>query len=106
MRRFYQSLIAFLKKSQQSLSIHLKPYQDRISAIWRSLSVRAKLTVMFGGLILAMTLFFYFFAVYQTMREIKIGAVTRGQAVAEALKDEVTYALQNGTPGSLNFTFR
>ena len=68
--------------------------------------MRAKLTVVFGGMIVVMTGFFYVFAVFQTTREIKISAVARGQAVAEALKDEVTYALQNGTAQSLNFTFR
>ena len=91
---------------QHWVSVQFQPIKTSATAIWRSASVRAKLTILFGGMIVVMTAAFYVFAVFQTTREIKIGAVARGQAVAEALKDEVTYALQNGTYPSLNFTFR
>lgn len=68
--------------------------------------MRAKLTLLFSGLILAMTAFFYGFAVYQTTREIKISAIYRGQAIAEALRGEVAYGLQSGSFPNLNYTFR
>ena len=53
-----------------------------------------------------MTAFFYGFAVYQTTREIKIAAIYKGMAVAEALKGEVSYALQSKSFPNLDFTFR
>ena len=53
-----------------------------------------------------MTAFFYGFAVYQTTREIKISAIHKGEAVAEALKDEVAYVLLAGNFQSLNYSFR
>ena len=53
-----------------------------------------------------MTSLFYAFAVYQTTREIKISAVYKGQAVAEAIKNEVSYALQTHNFGGLNGSFR
>ncbi len=68
--------------------------------------MRAKLSLLFSGLILTMTAFFYGFAVYQTTREIKISAIYRGQAIAEALKGEVAYGLQSKTFPNLDFTFR
>jgi diguanylate cyclase (GGDEF)-like protein len=82
------------------------PYRDGVSRLWRLLSVRAKLSVIFAGLILVLTGFFYSFAVYQTTREIKISAIYKGQAVAEALKGEVIYALQSKAFPALNSTFR
>lgn len=74
--------------------------------LWDALSMRAKLSILFSGLILVMTGFFYGFAVYQTTREIKISAIYKGQAIAEALKGEVSYALQSRTFPNLDFTFR
>lgn len=68
--------------------------------------MRAKLSVLFAGLIFVMTSFFYGFAVYQTTREIKIAAIYKGQAIAEALKGEVTYGLQSHNFPNLDFTFR
>jgi diguanylate cyclase (GGDEF)-like protein len=68
--------------------------------------MRAKLSILFSGLILTMTAFFYGFAVYQTTREIKISAIYKGQAIAEALKGEVAYALQSKGFSNLDYTFR
>ena len=68
--------------------------------------MRAKLSVLFAGLIFGMTAFFYGFAVYQTTREIKIAAIYKGQAIAEALKGEVAYGLQSHNFPNLDFTFR
>jgi diguanylate cyclase (GGDEF)-like protein len=93
-------------QTTRRLAIRLHPYQLRIESIWRGLGMRAKMTVLFGGLIVVMTTFFYGFAVFQTTREIKIGAVTKGQAIADSLKDEVSYALQTGNYPNLNFSFR
>lgn len=67
--------------------------------------MRAKLSFVFSGLILGMTVFFYVFAVFQTTREIKISAIYKGHAVAEALKGEVVYALQSKNFPNLDFTF-
>src|SRR5258708_6812448 len=83
-----------------------RPILERLDVLWRALSMRAKLTVLIGGLIGFMTVFFYGFAVYQTNREIKISAVAKGQAIGEALRDEVSYALQSGSYPNLNFSFR
>lgn len=83
-----------------------KPYWAGAVRAWDALSMRAKLSLLFSGLILAMTAFFYGFAVYQTTREIKISAIYKGQAVAEALKGEVAYALQSKSFPNLDFTFR
>src|SRR5690348_14228594 len=82
------------------------PQRERLNRFWDSLSMRAKLSILFSGLILAMTAFFYGFAVYQTTREIKISAIYKGQAIAEALKGEVAYAIQSKTFPNLDFTFR
>ena len=90
----------------QRASGRARPALERLDAIWRALSLRAKLTVLIGGLIVVMTGFFYGFAVYQTTREIKLAAVSTGQVVGEALKDDVTYALQYNRTVNLNFTFR
>jgi diguanylate cyclase (GGDEF)-like protein len=84
----------------------VRPYQQRLDTLWRALSMRAKLTVLIGGLIVVMTGFFYSFAVYQTTREIKISAIVKGEAIADALRGEVSYALQAGSYPNLNFTFR
>src|SRR5207253_8896278 len=65
-----------------------------------------KLSVLLAGMILVMTAFFYGFAVYQTTREIKISAIQKGEAVAEALKDEVSYVLLAGNFPSLDYSFR
>jgi len=53
-----------------------------------------------------MTAFFYSFAVYQTTREIKLGAIYKSQAIAEALKGEVNYGIQSKNFPNLDFTFR
>ena len=87
-------------------SAWLAPYREGISRIWRMLSVRAKLSFIFTGLILVLTGFFYSFAVYQTTREIKLSAIYKGQAVAEALKGEVAYALLSKAFPALDVTFR
>jgi diguanylate cyclase (GGDEF)-like protein len=83
-----------------------RPYRDRLNRLWDGLGMRAKLSILFSGLILVMTAFFYGFAVYQTTREIKISAIYKGQAIAEALKGEVAYAIQSKTFPNLDFTFR
>jgi diguanylate cyclase (GGDEF)-like protein len=83
-----------------------EPYRFHVSLFWQALSMRAKLSVLFAFLILAMTGFFYGFAVYQTSREIKLSAIYKGEAVAEALKGEAAYALQTQNFPNLNFTFR
>src|SRR5215469_833101 len=84
----------------------LRPYQDSLNTWWLGLSMRTKLSLIFTGLILVMTSFFYAFAVFQATREIKISAIYKGGAVAEALRGETLYALQNGNFSNLNFTFR
>lgn len=81
-------------------------YWNNAIKIWDALSMRAKLSLLFSGLILVMAAFFYVFAVYQTTREIKISAIYKGQAMAEALKGEVSYAMQSRTFPNLDFTFR
>ena len=73
-----------------------RPYVDGIMTFWDALSISAKLSVLLASMILVMTSFFYGFAVYQTTREIKISAIHKGEAVAEALKDEVAYVLVAG----------
>jgi len=83
-----------------------RPHAERLNRLWQSLSMGAKLSVLFTGLILAMTAFFYTFAVYETTREIKISAIYKGQAVGEALKGEVAYGIQSQTFPNLDFTFR
>lgn len=83
-----------------------EPYWRDALRLWDALSIRAKLSILFSGLILTMTAFFYGFAVYQTTREIKISAIYRGQAIAEALKGEVSYALQTKNFPNLDYTFR
>jgi len=88
------------------LNSWLHPYWEAMSRLWRLLSVRSKLSCIFAGQILILTAFFYSFAVYQTTREIKINAIYKGQAVAEALKGEVTYAIQSKTFPALDSTFR
>jgi len=83
-----------------------EPYWRDAVRVWEALSIRAKLSILFSGLILTMTAFFYGFAVYQTTREIKISAIYRGQAIAEALKGEVAYGLQSKSYPNLDYTFR
>src|ERR1035437_5679944 len=83
-----------------------RPYVQATLRFWDALSISAKLSVLLAGMILVMTSFFYGFAVYQTTREIKISAIHKGEAVAEALKDEVGYVLLSGNFQSLNYTFR
>lgn len=85
---------------------HARPYMEALVRFWEALSMSAKLSTLITGLILVMAVFFYGFAVYQTTREIKIGGIHKGEAVAEALKDEVAYAIQAGNFPNLNFTFR
>jgi len=83
-----------------------RPYFEGLYRFWDALNISAKLSVLLAGMILVMTSFFYGFAVYQTTREIKISAIHKGEAVAEALKDEVAYVLLAGNFQSLNYTFR
>jgi diguanylate cyclase (GGDEF)-like protein len=83
-----------------------RPYLEGILSFWDALSISAKLSVLLASMILVMTSFFYGFAVYQTTREIKISAIHKGEAVAEALKDEVAYVLVAGNFQSLNYSFR
>src|SRR5437868_1263116 len=83
-----------------------QPQREAIQHFWNGLGMRAKLSAVFGGLILLMTAFFYGFAVFQTTREIKVGAIYKGQAIAEALKGEVSYGLQSRNFPNLDFTFR
>ncbi len=84
----------------------LIPYFRWLENIWNAFPVRAKLSLLFASLILLMTSFFYVFSVFQTTREIKISAIYKGQAIAEALKSEVSYGLQNKSFPNLNLTFR
>lgn len=79
---------------------------QQVLRLWDALAIRAKLSVLLSGVILIMTSFFYGFAIYQTTREIKLSAIYKGQAIAEALKGEVAYAIQSRTFPNLNFTFR
>lgn len=83
-----------------------RPYLEAIHRFWDTLRIRAKLSILFAGMILVMTSFFYGFAVYQTTREIKISAIHKGEAVAEALKDEVSYVLIAGNFPALNYSFK
>lgn len=95
-----------LKALVRSTVAWTEPYREGAARLWRMLSVRAKLSLIFTGLILLLTAFFYSFAVYQTTREIKISAIYKGQAIAEALKGEVAYALQSKNFPALDTTFR
>ena len=100
---------ALLKKLSQkfhNLWEWNRPYLDALVHFWDALSISAKLSVLLAGMILVMTSFFYGFAVYQTTREIKISAIHKGEAVAEAMKDEVAYVLLAGNFQSLNYSFR
>src|SRR5882672_3374893 len=83
-----------------------RPYIEALTRFWAALSISAKLSILLAGMILVMTAFFYGFAVYQTTREIKISAIQKGEAVAEALKDEVAYVLVAGNFQNLNYSFR
>src|ERR1039457_3986770 len=83
-----------------------RPYWAGLQRFWDALSISAKLSVLLASMIVLMTVFFYGFAVYQTTREIKISAIHKGEAVAEALKDEVAYVLVAGNFPSLNYSFR
>jgi diguanylate cyclase (GGDEF)-like protein len=101
--------MAFLKKPKQyfhRVKEWNRPYLVGLTRFWDTLSISAKLSVLLAGMILVMTAFFYGFAVYQTTREIKISAIHKGEAVAEALRDEVAYVLLAGNFDSLNYTFR
>ncbi len=90
----------------QKLKAWNHPYWLAIEHFWDALSISAKLSVLLAGMILMMTSFFYGFAVYQTTREIKISAIHKGEAIAEALKDEEAYVLVAGNFQSLNYSFR
>ncbi len=83
-----------------------RPHVEALVRFWDALSISAKLSVLMAGLIVMMTVFFYGFAVYETTREIKISAIHKGEAVAEALRDEVSYVLLAGNFPSLNYTFK
>jgi diguanylate cyclase (GGDEF)-like protein len=83
-----------------------KPYFKAIVRFWDALRISAKLSIFLAGLILVLTSFFYAFAIYQTTREIKISAIHKGEAVAEALKDEVAYVLLAGNFPALNYSFK
>ena len=85
MYKFRSGIVKRVRDIAWRVSAGMRPYRERLEAVWRALSMRAKLTVLIGGLIVVMTVFFYSFAVFQTTREIKISAVTKGQAIAEAL---------------------
>jgi diguanylate cyclase (GGDEF)-like protein len=106
MQKFLPALLAHGKAAARRISELSRLLLNKVDALWRILSLRAKLTVLIGGLIGFMTVFFYSFAVYQTNREIKLSAVSKGQAIGESLKDEVIYALQSDRASHLNFTFR
>src|SRR5262245_9077120 len=82
------------------------PYLKALARFWDTLRIRAKLSILLAGMILVMTGFFYGFAVYQTTREIKLSAIHKGEAVGEALKDEVAYVLLAGNFPALNYSFR
>src|ERR1035437_9572928 len=100
---------AFPKKASQKLHQFRewnRPYLETLLHFWDALSISVKLSVLLAGMIIVMTSFFYGFAVYQTTREIKISAIHKGEAVAEALKDEVAYVLVAGNFPSLNYSFR
>ncbi len=98
--------INYIDESRDRLKNFAKPHSDRLGRLWDRMSMRAKLSTLFAGLIVVMTAFFYGFAVYQTTREIKIAAIYKGQAIAEALKGEVAYGLQSGNFPNLDYTFR
>ncbi len=83
-----------------------KPYFNAITRFWDALRISAKLSVIMTGMILALTSFFYVFALFQITREIKISAIQKGEAVAEALKDEVAYVILAGNFPSLNYSFK
>ncbi len=83
-----------------------RPYVEALARFWDALSISAKLSVLMAGLVVMMTVFFYGFAVYETTREIKISAIHKGEAVAEALRDEVSYVLLAGNFPALNYSFR
>lgn len=83
-----------------------RPYFEALHRFWDALHIRAKLSFLFAGMILVMTSFFYVFAVYQTTREIRISAIHKGEAVAEALKDEVAYVLIAGNFQAMNYSFK
>src|ERR1017187_2005888 len=100
---------AFLKRTAELSHLVIewnRPYVQGTMRFWDALSISAKLSVLLASMIVVMTSFFYGFAVYQTTREIKISAIHKGEAVAEALKDEVSYVLLSGNFQSLNYTFR
>jgi len=101
--------VALLKKPMHVLQYIREwnhPYFEALARFWDALSISAKLSVLLASMILVMTAFFYGFAVYQTTREIKISAIHKGEAVVEALKDEVAYVLLAGNFPSLNYSFR
>jgi diguanylate cyclase (GGDEF)-like protein len=81
-------------------------YIAALQQFWDTLRISAKLSVLLTSLIVILTGFFYGLAVYQTTREIKISAIHKGEAMAEAMRDEVAYVLQAGNFASLNYSFR
>src|SRR5438128_337045 len=74
-KRYDNSTMKYLSDAFRYAQTRLKPYQDRLQTLWQGLNMRAKLSLLFIGLILVTTAFFYGFAVFQTTREIKIGAI-------------------------------
>src|SRR6266700_2969168 len=97
-----KNLPAGIRKIKEWVLHHM----EKLGHFWDGLNISAKLSVLLAGIILAMTAFFYGFAVYETTREIKISAIHKGEAVAEALRDEVSYVLLAGNFPSLNYTFK
>lgn len=95
-----------IKPFFQSILERKRPYAEAVGRFWDALRIQAKLSVILTGMILILTSFFYAFALYQTTREIKISAIHKGEAVAEALKDEVAYVLLSGNFPALNYSFK
>lgn len=83
-----------------------RPYFQALIRFWDTLRISAKLSIIFAGMIFVLTAFFYGFAVYQTTREIKLSAIHKGEAVVEALKDEVSYVLLAKNFPALNYSFK
>lgn len=83
-----------------------RPYFEAIARFWAALRIRSKLSILLASIILVLTSFFYAFAIYQTTREIKISAINKGEAMAEALKNEVAYVILAGNFQALNYSFK
>src|SRR5438094_2605247 len=74
---------AYCRNVWKRFSVFVEPFQKWLNMVWQAFPIRAKLSILFSGLILAMSTFFYLFAVFQTTREIKLSAINKGQAIAE-----------------------